>query len=151
MAGYPPGQFDVTALTVSPDIVRKGMAETFDLSCDFTGSGFAWALIEYFSDFLANLTPPAPRFKAETRFFLESIGPGPEIVVAEQNTDLVTGGSPYTVTVPGIDPDGNFTQPDTTVATIEKGIYRVQCRVDVSAGPGFFTGYFSGDVLLRVA
>jgi len=153
MSGYPTGEFDVTTLTITPDIVRQGQtpAETFDLSTAFTGTGFAWDLLEFFSDMFAGLTPPIPRLQAETRFFIESIGPGPEMVVAEQNTDLVTGGSPYTVAATGIDPDGNFTQPDGTIATIEKGIYRVQCRVDVSAGPGFFTGFFSGDVLLRVA
>jgi hypothetical protein len=152
MAGYPSGQFDVTTLTASPDVVRKGQtpAETFDLSCEFTGSGNAWQMLEWFSDFLANLNPPQERLKAETRFFLESIGPGPEMVVADQKTDLISGGSPYTVTVTGIDPDGNFLQPNGNTETIEKGIYRVQCRVDVSAGT-FFTGYFSGDVLLRVA
>jgi len=150
MAGYPPGDFDETVLTVTPDIVRQGQPtpELFDLSVTFDGYSAAWDTAEWVSD----PTGLDSAQYADIRWFLESIGPGAELVVALDSSErLMIGGGPYTVTVTGIDPDATFTQPDGTTATIDKGIYRVQCRVDVAMGPNFWTGYFSGDVLLRVA
>ena len=156
MAGYPPGDFDVTALTATPNIVRKGETppELFDLSAEFDGSSLIWGIFEMVSD--PNWPPPPLpplgwSIDAKIRWFLESIGPGPELIVAEATQRLTVGGGPYTVQVTGIDPDGTFTQPDGSTKTLDAGVYRLQCRVDVVMGPSFFTGYFDTDVLFRAA
>jgi hypothetical protein len=96
MPGQPAGEFDVTALrAVEPgDPPNRqqniiDLNEAFNLEATFDGAGQTWAAMEQNG------------WQFNARFFAEGLGPGvPNRNFGAQGGALMTGGGPYTVTLP---------------------------------------------------
>lgn len=168
MGGYP-DDLEMTNLEIvatgaasgsdKQDVIEIGPGaaparNAFDMIASFKAehaSVWWWALAEFFSD-------AGPAIPANAKFYAESIGPGEEVEIGDAHVDLTAGGDPgggpadtslYQVRLNIPNADNVFVDP--AGPTLQPGVYRLQCRVDVEAGPNFGTAYYDGDLVVRVS
>ncbi len=168
MAGIP-DWFDVTNLEIlapgdptgSPmkEVVELNIGgDPFDLLVTFEANpsaGTWWGLAEVLSQGNPGLTP-----EIKSRFFIESVGPGPEFLAGTVDTPLAIGGNVPDPLTTASDYQVRLNVPNADALFVDNagnpapGTYLVGCGVEwdiLGHTPWFASGTFSGHLIMKVA